>query len=81
MLSVEVDGPAESLAEFIRRRGYDARATARMLEIDRSDDGAYDAIRDGAASLELGLIRVEQRRRHLEDLFRDDVADEAATRV
>jgi len=81
VLSVEVDGPADSLAEFIRRRGYDARATARMLQIDRTDDGAYDAIRDGAASLELGLIRVEQRRRHLEDLFRDDVADEAATRV
>ena len=36
------------------------------------DDAAYDAIRDGAASLGLGLVRVEQGRRHLEDLFRDE---------
>ena len=48
-----------------------------MLELDLTDDGAYDAIRDGAASLGLGLIRIEQRRQHLEDLFRDEAEDEA----
>jgi len=81
VLSVEVDGSADALAEYLRTRGYDAQADTRTLEIDLGDDGAYDAIRDGAASLELGLIRVEQRRRHLEDLFRDDAPDEAAIHV
>jgi ABC-2 type transport system ATP-binding protein len=80
VLSVELDGPADALAAYLRQRGYDAQAGTRTLEIDLADDGAYDAIRDGAASLELGLIRVEQGRRHLEDLFRDD-AVEAATGV
>ena len=37
------------------------------------------SIRDGAASLGLGLVRVEQRRHRLEDLFRDDAAEEAGT--
>ncbi len=80
-LTVEVEGSADALAEYLRQRGYDAQAGTRTLEIDLGDDGAYDAIRDGAASLELGLIRVEQRRQHLEDLFRDEAGDEEATRV
>jgi ABC-2 type transport system ATP-binding protein len=81
VLSVEVDGPATGLADFLRERGYDAQAGAHKLELDLKDDGAYDAIRDGAASLELGLIRIEQRRRHLEDLFRDEADDEATAHV
>ena len=81
VLTVEVDGPAADLADYLRERGYDAQAGTHTLAIDLSDDGAYDAIRDGAASLELGLIRVEQRRRHLEDLFRDEAGDEAAAHV
>jgi len=45
-----------------------------VLELDVHDDAAYDAIRDGAAALGLGLVRVEHGRRHLEDLFRDESA-------
>jgi ABC-2 type transport system ATP-binding protein len=81
VLSVEVDGPVTGLADFLRERGYDAQAGTRTLELDLKDDGAYDAIRDGAALLELGLIRVEQRRRHLEDLFRDEADNETAAHV
>ena len=81
VLSVEVDGPVAPLADFLRERGYEAQAGTRTLELDLKDDDAYDAIRDGAASLELGLIRIEQRRRHLEDLFRDETEDEAAAHV
>ena len=82
VLSVEVDGSVGDLADLLRERGYDVQETStRTLAIDHGDDGAYDAIRDGAASLELGLIRIEQRRQHLEDLFRDEAVDEVATRV
>jgi ABC-2 type transport system ATP-binding protein len=73
VLTVEVDGAIAGLAAYLRERGYVAGEGARTLELDLVDDGAYDAIRDGAAALELGLIRIEQRRAHLEDLFRDDV--------
>jgi ABC-2 type transport system ATP-binding protein len=81
VLSVEADGPIAGLAEYLLERGYGVRADAHTLEIDLEDDGAYDAIRDGAASLELGLIRIEERRRHLEDLFSDKAGDEATTHV
>lgn len=81
VLSVEVDGPVAGLVEFLRERGYDAQAGTHVLELDLKDDGAYDAIRDGAASLELGLIRIEQRRRHLEDLFRDETDTETTAHV
>jgi len=81
ILLVEVDGPADGLANYLRDLGYDAQEERHTLAIDRSDDGAYDAIRDGAASLELGLVRIEQRRQHLEDLFRDDDGDTRDTDV
>jgi ABC-2 type transport system ATP-binding protein len=70
-LSVEVDGAAADLAEHLRRLGYAVRDDGHVLELESPDAGAYDAIRDGAVELELGLIRVEQGRRRLEDLFRD----------
>ena len=78
VLTVEVDGSVAGLAGYLRERGYDTREATHTLELDLHDDGAYDAIRDGAASLRLGLIRIEQRRQHLEDLFRDEDADEVA---
>ncbi len=82
VLSVEVDGEAAGLADYLRRHGFDARETAHTLELPLDDDAAYDTVRDGAASLRLGLVRMEQRRRHLEDLFRDEPAGETeAARV
>jgi ABC-2 type transport system ATP-binding protein len=76
LLTVEVDGTTRALAAYLAEHGYSARENLHTLEVDISDDRAYDVIRDGAASLGLGLVRLEQRRRHLEDLFRDE-ADEA----
>ena len=35
------------------------------------DDGAYDAIRGTVADLGLPLIRIQQERGRLEDIFRD----------
>ncbi len=72
MVTVEVDGEIAGLADYLRGLGYDTNHGTHALELEVRDDAAYDAIRDGAASLGLGLIRVEQRRRHIEDLFRDE---------
>jgi ABC-2 type transport system ATP-binding protein len=83
LLTVEVDGTTGALAAYLAEHGYSARENLHTLEVDISDDHdrAYDVIRDGAASLGLGLVRVEQRRRHLEDLFRDEADEGEPARV
>jgi ABC-2 type transport system ATP-binding protein len=75
VLTVEVDGPIAGLATRLREQGYELGESERTLDVTLRDDRLFDAIRDGAATLGLGLIRVEQRRQQLEDLFRDDAPE------
>jgi ABC-2 type transport system ATP-binding protein len=75
VLTVEVDGAVAGLAAMLRDQGYELRESEHTLDATLADDGLFDAIRDGAASLGLGLIRVEQRRQQLEDLFRDEAPE------
>ncbi|MFN0153715.1 MAG: ABC transporter ATP-binding protein [Gaiella sp.] len=72
VLTVEVEGSAAQLTELLRSQGFEATGNARTLEVVLAGERVYDAIRDGAAELSLGLVRIEQGRRQLEDLFRDD---------
>jgi ABC-2 type transport system ATP-binding protein len=76
VVTVEVDGSAAMLATYLRERGIEAREGRHTLELDLPDESAYDAVRDGAAALGLGLVRIEQGRRRLEDLFRDEAPGE-----
>jgi ABC-2 type transport system ATP-binding protein len=78
VVTVEVDGSAPLLAAYLRERGIEAREGRHALELDLADESAYDVVRDGAAALGLGLVRVEQGRRRLEDLFRDEAPEEPA---
>jgi ABC-2 type transport system ATP-binding protein len=39
-------------------------------------DGTYDQVRDAVADLSLPLNRMEQQRRRVEELFRDEVNGE-----
>ena len=41
----------------------------RALEVGLHDDGTYDLIRDGAADLGIGLVRMERRRHRMAELF------------
>jgi ABC-2 type transport system ATP-binding protein len=43
----------------------------RAVVITMSDARPYDLVRDTVAELGLPLVRMEQRRHRLEDLFRD----------
>jgi ABC-2 type transport system ATP-binding protein len=75
VLAVEVDGAIAGLAAMLRDQGYELRESEHTLDVTLADDVLFDAIRDGAAALGLGLIRVEQRREQLEDLFRDEAPE------
>jgi ABC-2 type transport system ATP-binding protein len=82
VLAVEVEDGADGLAAALGRRGLDARATgARTVLVALEDERPYDIVRDAVAELGLPLVRLEQRRHKLEDLFRDGPAganDESA---
>jgi ABC-2 type transport system ATP-binding protein len=79
VLLIEVDeGTAELVAE-LARRGLEPRRSGRGLLVRIEDDATYDAVRDAVADLGLPLNRLEQQRRRVEELFRDqEDSDEEA---
>jgi ABC-2 type transport system ATP-binding protein len=74
VLAVEVDEGVPELAAELTRRGLASRPDERALLVRLEGDATYDVIRDVIADLGLPLNRLEQRRRRVEELFRDDQA-------
>ena len=78
-LIVEVEEGSQALATRLTERGATAEVDGRTVLVDLPDERPYDLLRDLVAEMGLALIRIEQRRGRLEDLFRD--APELAERV
>jgi ABC-2 type transport system ATP-binding protein len=78
LLLVEVEDGADRLVEALVGKGLKARTEDSRVLVDLTGDPVYDAIRDSVAELELPLVRIEQERQRLEDLFRT-ATPEAAT--
>ena len=76
VLAIEVDGSVEALAGRLREQGLDVREDGRLLLVQVDNEDLYDTIRDEVVDLGLGLVRLEQRRQRLEDLFRTPEAVE-----
>jgi ABC-2 type transport system ATP-binding protein len=77
VLAVEVEEDADKLAARLSRRGLKARQDGGCVLVALEGEDVYDAIRDAVADLGLPLIRIEQERGRLEDLFRDAPAPQA----
>jgi ABC-2 type transport system ATP-binding protein len=71
VLAVEVEGDGATLARKLSESGLKVREEGRTVLVGLEDDGLYDQIRNSLVDLGLGLVRMEQRRQTLEDLFRD----------
>ena len=71
VLAVEVEWDANRLAALLAERGLEVQALGRTVEVASvgGADGVHDAILDAVVTLDLPLIRLEQRRRTLEELF------------
>jgi ABC-2 type transport system ATP-binding protein len=69
VLAVEVDGDAGQLADRLREQGVAVNRSGRFLLVQKENDALLDVIRDSVVGLELGLVRLEQSRRRLEELF------------
>jgi ABC-2 type transport system ATP-binding protein len=72
VLAVEVEDGREALVARLTELGLEAVADGRLVLVALGEDSVYDAVRDAVADLGLPLVRLEQRRHSLEDLFRGE---------
>ena len=72
VLQIEVSGDRERFAERLAARGIAVTRSGRNLLVEKKDDGMLDIIRDVAVELDLGLVKLEQSRRRLEELFQPE---------
>jgi ABC-2 type transport system ATP-binding protein len=78
-LGVEVEEGADALAARLTDAGLAAAVEGRTVLVDCPDERPYDIVRDAIDEMGLALVRLEQRRHRLEDLFRaDERTDDAA---
>jgi ABC-2 type transport system ATP-binding protein len=76
-LVIEVDGDVAAVVARLQQAGIAAQPERQriLVELPSGVDDAtlahtYDAVRDSAVAVGAGLLRLERRRGHLEDLFR-----------
>jgi ABC-2 type transport system ATP-binding protein len=83
VLAIEVDGDGDRLAERLREKGVAVNRSGRILLVQKEEDALLDLIRDSVVDLGLGLVRLEQSRRRLDELFqsRPDLEEEESSRV
>ncbi|HEX9634911.1 MAG TPA: ABC transporter ATP-binding protein [Candidatus Limnocylindria bacterium] len=75
-LGVEVEEGAAALATRLTDAGLQAKVEGRTVLVDCPDERPYDLVRDAIDDLGLALVRLEQRRHRLEDLFRAEERSE-----
>src|SRR3954451_8540751 len=74
VLAVEVEEGESELVAALVARGLQAVADGRTVLVAIEGDRAYELVRDAVSDLALPLVRLQQRRQRLEDLFSDDAA-------
>lgn len=77
VLAIEVDG--DRLEEFVARlrgEGLQVVQEDHSVLVGIGESRPYDFIRDSVVDLGLALVRMEQRRQSLEDLFRPEHAEQ-----
>ncbi len=80
VLAVEVEelDSTDALAGALVGRGLRVAVDGRHVLVAMADGRPYDLVRDAVVDLGLSLVRLEQQRRTLEDLFRDGPAGDGA---
>jgi ABC-2 type transport system ATP-binding protein len=78
VLGIEVEEGGDELAAALSGHGLRVRMDDGRVLVALDDEGTFDLVRDAAVDLGLALVRLEQRRHRLEDLFRDTEPGETA---
>jgi ABC-2 type transport system ATP-binding protein len=69
LTGTEVTAGQDALGDWLARAGAEVRSEGRFLVVQIAGEQTYDLVRDGVAELGLSLIRMEQRRHHIEEVF------------
>jgi ABC-2 type transport system ATP-binding protein len=69
VLAVEVEEEMDRLGEHLTRTGLKVHPDGRLLLIDIAGETTYDVVRDSVADLGLALVRMENRRHRIEEVF------------
>jgi ABC-2 type transport system ATP-binding protein len=76
VLLIEVDEGIDALMAELAARGLQPRRSGRGLLVRIDGEQTHDTVRDAVADLGLPLNRLEQQRRRVEELFRDNGDEE-----
>ena len=71
VVAVEVDGDPTALAVRLGDRGVGVQRHGGLLHVDVTVPASYDAVRDAVSELGLGLVRMEQQRHRMTEIFTD----------
>jgi ABC-2 type transport system ATP-binding protein len=69
LIAVEVSERTDELAAALQAVGLGVALVNGLLEIELLDDTTYDVVRDKVTRLGVGLIRLEQRRHRMSEIF------------
>ncbi|WP_214414885.1 ABC transporter ATP-binding protein [Sphaerisporangium fuscum] len=73
-ITVEVEEGQERLAEALTSTGQQVALHGRLLTVEVASPATFDAVRDAVCDLDLSLVRLEQGRHRIEDVFREEAA-------
>ncbi len=71
-IMVEVEDGQQALADRLTAAGETAAARGRLVAVEVRSEQTFDAVRDAVCDLDLALLRLEQGRQRIEDVFRDE---------
>ncbi|RBQ22119.1 ABC transporter ATP-binding protein [Spongiactinospora rosea] len=74
-VTVEVEEDWRPLAARLGELGETVSGAGRLLTVKVRGPETYDAVRDAVCDLDMSLIRLEQGRRRIEDVFRGSAAE------
>ncbi|MFF4773149.1 ABC transporter ATP-binding protein [Microtetraspora fusca] len=73
-IAVEVEEGLEPLAARLAELGEAVAVQGRVLTVQVRSESTFDAVRDAVCDLDLNLVRLEQRRGRIEDVFKEPAA-------
>ena len=80
ILAVRVDAREDELEQRLRAHSLQTVRDGREILVSL-ENAPYDVIRDEVAAMGIGLLRMEQRRQHIEDIFRPETNGAEAPRA